>query len=144
MLTAAGTVRERVHGLGLGADDYLPKPFDFAELVARVRALGRRVATPVPPVLEAAGLTLDPARRVAMRGGRRLDLSPKEFAVLECLLAAAGRVVAAEELLERAWDAEADPFTTAVKTTMRRLRVKLGDPPVIHTVREGGYQIGDA
>jgi DNA-binding response OmpR family regulator len=144
MLTAAGTVRERVHGLGLGADDYLPKPFDFAELVARVRALGRRVATPVPPVLEAAGLTLDPARRVAMRGGRRLDLSPKEFAVLECLLAAAGRVVAAEELLERAWDAEADPFTTAVKTTVRRLRVKLGDPPVIHTVRAGGYQIGDA
>jgi DNA-binding response OmpR family regulator len=144
MLTAAGTVRERVHGLGLGADDYLPKPFDFAELVARVRALGRRVATPVPPVLEAAGLTLDPARRVAMRAGRRLDLSPKEFAVLECLLAAAGRVVAAEELLERVWDAEADPFTTAVKTTVRRLRLKLGDPPVVHTVREGGYQIGDA
>ena len=144
MLTAAGTVRERVHGLGLGADDYLPKPFDFAELVARVRALGRRVAIPVPPVLEAAGLTLDPARRVAMRAGRRLDLSPKEFAVLECLLAAAGRVVPAEELLERAWDAQADPFTTAVKTTVRRLRLKLGDPPVIHTVREGGYRIGDA
>ena len=144
MLTAAGTVRERVRGLGLGADDYLPKPFDFAELVARVRALGRRVATPVPPVLEAADLTLDPARRVAMRAGRRLDLSPKEFAVLECLLAAAGRVVPAEELLERAWDAQADPFTTAVKTTVRRLRLKLGDPPVIHTVREGGYRIGDA
>ena len=144
MLTAAGTVRERVHGLGLGADDYLPKPFDFAELVARVRALGRRVATPVPPVLEAADLTVDPARRVAMRAGRRLDLSPKEFAVLECLLAAAGRVVPAEELLERAWDAQADPFTTAVKTTVRRLRLKLGDPPVIQTVREGGYQIGDA
>ena len=144
MLTAAGTVRERVRGLGLGADDYLPKPFDFAELVARVRALGRRVATPVPPVLEASDLTLDPARRVAMRAGRRLDLSPKEFAVLECLLAAAGRVVPAEELLERAWDAQADPFTTAVKTTVRRLRLKLGDPPVIHTVREGGYRIGDA
>jgi len=144
MLTAAGTVRERVRGLGLGADDYLPKPFDFAELVARVRALGRRVATPVPPVLEAADLTLDPARRVAMRAGRRLDLSPKEFAVLECLLAAAGRVVPAEELLERAWDAQADPFTTAVKTTVRRLRLKLGDPPVIHTIREGGYRIGDA
>ena len=143
MLTAAGTVRERVRGLGLGADDYLPKPFDFAELVARVRALGRRVATPVPPVLEAADLTVDPARRVAMRAGRRLDLSPKEFAVLECLLAAAGRVVPAEELLERAWDAQADPFTTAVKTTVRRLRLKLGDPPVIQTVREGGYQIGD-
>src|SRR5690242_2058560 len=144
MLTAAGTVRERVHGLGLGADDYLPKPFDFAELVARVRALGRRSAAPVPPVLEGAGLTLDPARRVAMRGNRRLELSPKEFAVLECLLAAAGRVVPAEELLERAWDAQADPFTTAVKTTVRRLRLKLGDPPVIQTVREGGYQIGDA
>ena len=142
MLTAAGTVRERVRGLGLGADDYLPKPFDFAELVARVRALGRRVATPVPPVLEAADLTLDPARRVAMRAGRRLDLSPKEFAVLECLLAAAGRVVPAEELLERAWDAQADPFTTAVKTTVRRLRVKLGDPPVIHTVPRVGYRLG--
>jgi DNA-binding response OmpR family regulator len=143
MLTAAATVRDRVHGLGLGADDYLPKPFDFAELVARVRALGRRRVEPLPPVLRAADLTLDPARRVADRGGRRLDLSPKEFAVLECLLAAAGRVVSAEQLLERAWDAAADPFTTAVKTTVRRLRVKLGDPPVIHTVREGGYRIGD-
>jgi DNA-binding response OmpR family regulator len=143
MLTAAGTVRERVHGLGLGADDYLPKPFEFAELVARVRALGRRCAAPLPPVLEAADLTLDPARRIATRAGRRLDLSPKEFAVLECLLAAAGRVVSAEQLLERAWDAAADPFTTAVKTTVRRLRVKLGEPPVIHTVREGGYRIGD-
>jgi DNA-binding response OmpR family regulator len=143
MLTAAGTVRERVHGLGLGADDYLPKPFDFAELVARVRALGRRSAAALPPVMQGADLTLDPARRVATRAGRRLDLSPKEFAVLECLLAAAGRVVSAEELLERAWDAAADPFTTAVKTTVRRLRIKLGEPPVIHTVREGGYQIGN-
>jgi DNA-binding response OmpR family regulator len=142
MLTAASTVRERVDGLGLGADDYLPKPFDFAELVARVRALGRRSAPAVPPTLESGGVTLDPGRRVAFRAGRRLDLSPKEFAVLECLLAAAGRVVSAEELLERAWDEAADPFTTAVKTTIRRLRAKLGDPPVIDTVREGGYRIG--
>ena len=143
MLTAASTVRERVDGLGLGADDYLPKPFDFAELVARIRALGRRSAPAVPPTLDSGGVTLDPGRRVAFRAGRRLELSPKEFAVLECLLAAAGRVVSAEELLERAWDEAADPFTTAVKTTIRRLRAKLGDPPVIHTVREGGYRIGE-
>jgi DNA-binding response OmpR family regulator len=143
MLTAASTVRERVDGLGLGADDYLPKPFDFAELVARVQALGRRSAPAVPPTLESGGVTLDPGRRVAFRAGRRLDLSPKEFAVLECLLASAGRVVSAEELLERAWDEAADPFTTAVKTTIRRLRAKLGDPPVIDTVREGGYRIGE-
>jgi DNA-binding response OmpR family regulator len=142
MLTAASAVRERVAGLGLGADDYLPKPFDFAELVARVRALGRRSAAAVPPVLEGGGITLDPGRRVAFRDGRRLELSPKEFAVLECLLAAAGRVVSAEELLERAWDEAADPFTTAVKSTIKRLRTRLGDPPVIHTVREGGYRIG--
>jgi DNA-binding response OmpR family regulator len=142
MLTAASTVRERVDGLGLGADDYLPKPFDFAELVARVRALGRRSAAALPPVLECGELTLDPSRRAAFRAGRRLELSPKEFAVLECLLASAGRVVPAEELLERAWDEAADPFTTTVKSTVRRLRAKLGDPPVIHTVREGGYRIG--
>ena len=144
MLTAASAVRDRVAGLGLGADDYLPKPFDFAELVARVRALGRRSAVAVPPVLEGGGITLDPARRVAFRDGRRLELSPKEFAVLECLLAAAGRVVSAEELLERAWDEAADPFTTAVKSTIKRLRTRLGDPPVIHTVREGGYRIGQS
>ena len=142
MLTAASTVRDRVDGLGLGADDYLPKPFDFAELVARIRALGRRPATLLPPVLERGDVTLDPSRRVAFRAGRRLELSPKEFALLECLLASAGRVVSAEELLERAWDEAADPFTTAVKQTMRRLRAKLGEPPVIRTVREGGYQIG--
>ena len=142
MLTAASTVRDRVDGLGLGADDYLAKPFDFAELVARVRALGRRPATMLPPVLEHGDVTLDPSHRAAFRAGRRLDLSPKEFALLECLLASAGRVVSAEELLERVWDEAADPFTTAVKQTMRRLRAKLGDPPVIHTVREGGYQIG--
>jgi len=143
MLTAASTVKERVDGLGLGADDYLPKPFDFAELVARVRALARRSAPAVPPALESGDVTLDPGRRVAFRAGRRLDLSPKEFAVLECLLASGDRVVSAEELLERAWDEAADPFTTAVKTTIRRLRAKLGDPPIIHTVREGGYRIGE-
>jgi DNA-binding response OmpR family regulator len=144
MLTAASTVADRVEGLGIGADDYLPKPFDFAELVARVRALGRRSAPAVPPVLAVGPVSLDSARRVAFRSGQRLELSPKEFAVLECLLAAAGRVVSAEELLERVWDSEADPFTTAVKTTIRRLRLKLGAPPVIHTVREGGYRIGGA
>jgi DNA-binding response OmpR family regulator len=143
MLTAASTVRERVDGLGLGADDYLPKPFDFAELTARIRALGRRSAAALPPVLEDGDLTLDPSRRVAFRAGRRLDLSPREFAVLECLLASDDRVVSSEELLERVWDEQADPFTTAVKTTVHRLRAKLGDPPIIHTVREGGYRIGD-
>jgi DNA-binding response OmpR family regulator len=143
MLTAASTVADRVDGLGLGADDYLPKPFDFSELVARVRALGRRSAPALPPTLESGDVRLDPSRRVAFRAGRRLTLSPKEFAVLECLLESAGRVVSAEELLERAWDEAADPFTTAVKTTIRRLRGKLGDPPVVRTVREGGYQIGD-
>jgi DNA-binding response OmpR family regulator len=142
MLTAAGTVADRVDGLGLGADDYLPKPFDFAELVARIRALARRSVTMVAPVLEKGELTLDPGRRAAFRAGRRLDLSPKEFAVLECLLAADGRIVSAEELLERVWDSEADPFTTAVKSTIRRLRIKLGDPPLVHTVREGGYRVG--
>jgi DNA-binding response OmpR family regulator len=143
MLTAASTVADRVDGLGLGADDYLPKPFDFAELVARIRALARRPAVAVRPVLDNGDLVVDPGRRVAFRSGRRLDLSPKEFGVLECLLAAGDRVVSAEELLERVWDSETDPFTTAVKTTIRRLRLKLGDPPVIHTVREGGYRIGE-
>jgi DNA-binding response OmpR family regulator len=143
MLTAASTVRDRVNGLGLGADDYLPKPFDFAELVARIRALGRRPATALPLVLEHGDLTLDPGRRAAVRAGLRLDLSPKEFALLEYLLGAAGRVVSAEELLERVWDEAADPFTTAVKQTMRRLRAKLGEPPLISTVRDSGYQIGE-
>jgi len=142
MLTAARSVRERVEGLGLGADDYLPKPFDFAELVARIRALGRRAAAPLPASLEYGDLSLDPSRRVAVRGGRRLPLTPKELAVLECLLAGDGRPVSAEELLERVWDEAADPFTTTVKTTIGRLRAKLGDPPVIQTVRESGYRIG--
>jgi DNA-binding response OmpR family regulator len=143
MLTAASTIRDRVEGLGLGADDYLPKPFDFAELIARIRALGRRPATSLPPVLQRGDLTLDPNRRVAFRGGNRLELSPKEFGLLEYLLAAGDRVVSSEELLERVWDEAADPFSTAVKQTMHRLRAKLGDPPVIRTVREGGYQIGE-
>jgi DNA-binding response OmpR family regulator len=143
MLTAADTVKDRVEGLGLGADDYLPKPFAFAELVARVRALARRATSPVPPTLAYEDITLDPARRVVSRAGQRLDLSPKEFALLECLLASPGLVLSAEELLERVWDEAADPFSSAVKHTMHRLRTKLGDPPVIHTVREGGYRIGD-
>jgi DNA-binding response OmpR family regulator len=143
MLTAADTVKDRVDGLGLGADDYLPKPFAFAELVARVRALARRTAPPLPPTLTYADITLDPASRVASRAGERLELSPKEFALLECLLSSPGRLFSAEELLERVWDEFADPFTSAVKHTMRRLRAKLGDPPVIHTIREGGYRIGD-
>jgi DNA-binding response OmpR family regulator len=142
MLTAAGTIEDRVDGLSLGADDYLPKPFAFAELVARVRTLARRTAPPVPPTLTYDDITLDPARRVAFRAGQRLDLSPKEFALLECLLTSAGLVLSAEELLERVWDEAADPFTTAVKKTMHRLRTKLGDPPVIETIREGGYRIG--
>ena len=143
MLTAASTVRDRVEGLGLGADDYLVKPFDFAELVARIRAIGRRPPASLPPVLQHGDLTVDPARRTAVRAGRRLDLSPKEFGLLEYLLAAGDRVVSAEELLERVWDESADPFTTAVKQTMRRLRLKLGDPPLIRTIRESGYQIGE-
>ncbi len=143
MLTAAAAVAERVDGLGLGADDYLPKPFDFAELVARVRALGRRAGQAVPPVVSFGDVVLDSGRRTVSRAGRRLDLSPKEFAVLECLLAAQGRLVSAEMLLESVWDEAADPFTTTVKTTVRRLRAKLGDPPLIHTVREGGYRVGE-
>lgn len=141
MLTAASTVADRVDGLGLGADDYLPKPFAFAELVARVRALARRTTPVAPPLLTRGDLSLDTAQRVARRAGRRLDLSPKELAVLEILLSADGAVVSAEELLERAWDAAADPFTNTVKVTMSRLRRKLGDPPVVETVPYAGYRI---
>ena len=142
MLTAAGTVSDRVDGLGLGADDYLPKPFDFAELVARVRALARRCAPALPPVLGSGDVTLDPNRRVAFRAGRRLELSPKELAVHEHNHGPARPVVSAEEHHERVRAAAAAPFTTAVKTTIKRLRAKLGDPPVIATVREAGYRIG--
>ena len=141
MLTASDTIRDRVSGLELGADDYLGKPFDFSELVARVRALSRRASAPLPPVYIRGDLSLDPSRRLVSRGERRLDLSPKEFAVLEHLLAADGRAVSAEELLERVWDEAANPFTTTVKTTIARLRARLGEPPLIETVREGGYRI---
>jgi DNA-binding response OmpR family regulator len=141
MLTAAATIEDRVDGLGLGADDYLPKPFAFAELVARIRALLRRAQPGLAPVLVSGDLRLDPSRRQATRGGRALDLGPKEFGVLELLLSARGRAVSAEEMLERVWDEMADPFTTAVKVTMSRLRRKLGDPPVIETVAQAGYRI---
>jgi DNA-binding response OmpR family regulator len=141
MLTASGTIADRVDGLNLGADDYLPKPFAYAELVARVRALGRRSQPALPPVLVHGDLTVDPSVRVAVRGGARLNVTPKEFALLEYLLAARGRVVSAEELLERVWDEAADPFTTTVKATINRLRAKLGEPPIIKTVPRGGYRI---
>ena len=141
MLTAAATIEDRVDGLSLGADDYLPKPFAFAELVARIRALLRRAQPALPPVLAIGDLTVDPARRLASRAGLPLDLGPKEFGVLELLLAAQGRVVSAEELLERVWDEMADPFSSAVKVTMSRLRRKLGDPPLIETVSQAGYRV---
>ena len=141
MLTASGTIEDRVDGLTLGADDYLPKPFAFAEFVARVRALARRAQPAVPPTLVRGELRLDPAQRVARRGGRRLDLSPKELAVLELLMAAGGAAVSAEELLERVWDEHADPFSNVVKVTISRLRAKLGDPPLIETVPTAGYRI---
>ena len=143
MLTAAGTVEDRVDGLELGADDYLPKPFAFTELIARIRALARRSGPPLPTTLAFADLRIDPARRTAIRAGRRLTFSPKEFAVLEYLMAAGGRLVPAEELLERVWDEATDPFTATVKVTIGRIRAKLGEPPLIETVREGGYRIGE-
>jgi DNA-binding response OmpR family regulator len=141
MLTASATIEDRVEGLGLGADDYLAKPFNIAELVARIRALGRRSRPALPPVLAHGDVTLDPARRLAARDGRTLDLSPKEFAVLELLMGAQGSVVPAEELLDRVWDEAANPFTNTVKMTISRLRAKLGDPPVITTVAQAGYRI---
>ena len=141
MLTAAATIEDRVDGLGLGADDYLPKPFAFAELVARIRALLRRAQPAVPPVLASGNVSLDAGRGIACRAGQALDLGPKEFGVLELLLAAQGRVVSAEELLERVWDEMADPFSSAVKVTMSRLRRKLGDPPLIETVAQAGYRV---
>ncbi len=141
MLTAASTNEDLVDGLELGADDYLPKPFDFPVLVARIGALARRVHPVVPPVLRHGELVVDTARRHAHRTGRPLELTPKEFGVLEVLLAATGRTVSAEELLERVWDEFADPFTNAVKITISRLRAKLGEPPVIQTVAKSGYRI---
>jgi DNA-binding response OmpR family regulator len=140
MLTAAAGVEDRVDGLELGADDYLPKPFAFAELVARVRALSRR-APSAPPVLRRRDLTMDRARHRASRGGRPLSLTRKEFGILEMLLAADGAVVSAEELLEHVWDASADPFSNIVSVTMTRLRRKLGDPPLIETVVGRGYRL---
>ena len=141
MLTASATIEDRVEGLGLGADDYMPKPFNIAELVARIRALARRSGPALPPVLVRGDLSVDAPRRLAARGGQPLELSPKEFAVLELLLAAQGSVVSAEELLERVWDEAANPFTNTVKMTISRLRAKLGDPPVITTVAQAGYRI---
>jgi DNA-binding response OmpR family regulator len=141
MLTAAGSVPERVAGLALGADDYLPKPFDYTELVARVRALGRRNQAPLPPVLRRHGIVLDPQRIQAFRDGRYLHLSLKEYAVLETLMRADGTVVSAETLLESAWDEHADPFSTVVRVVISRLRSKLGDPPCIETVPGAGYRL---
>jgi DNA-binding response OmpR family regulator len=144
MLTAAGEVTDRVAGLAIGADDYLGKPFAFAELVARVLALGRRVVRPRPPVLGVADVELDTARRQALRSGRELRLTAKEFGVLEALIVAEGCVLSAEELLTRVWDENADPFTAAVRVTMSSLRRKLGKPPLIETLPGVGYRIGQS
>jgi DNA-binding response OmpR family regulator len=142
VLTARDAVGDRVEGLDAGADDYLTKPFAFAELVARLQALGRRSAPALPPVLERDGIVLDVTRHTAARDGLTLSLSPKEYAVLHVLMRAEGRVVSAEDLLEQAWDENADPFTNTVRTTVMTLRRKLGDPPVIHTVPRVGYRLG--
>jgi len=144
MLTAAGTLEDRVEGLGIGADDYLAKPFHLAELVARVRALSRRSRRALPPTLVHGDLELDSTHRVVTRAGLPLALGAKEFAVLEVLLGAQGAVVSAEEILARAWDDAVDPFTNTVRMTISRLRAKLGDPPVIETVVPVGYRIGSA
>ncbi|MFD2418954.1 response regulator transcription factor [Amycolatopsis pigmentata] len=143
MLTASGTVSDRVAGLSLGADDYLSKPFAFPELVARVRALGRRATPAAPPLLTAADVELDPARRTVRRAGLPVELTRKEFGVLEVLLSAKGAVVSSEELLERVWDENADPFTTTVRVTVMTLRKKLGEPGIIETVVGSGYRIGE-
>jgi DNA-binding response OmpR family regulator len=143
MLTAAGSLEDRVEGLGIGADDYLAKPFHLVELVARVRALSRRSRPALAPTLIHCDLELDSARHRVTRAGKPIALSPKEFAVLELLLGAEGAVVSSEQMLERAWDDAVDPFTNTVRMTMSRLRAKLGDPPVIETVTPVGYRIGD-
>jgi two-component system response regulator VanR len=141
MLTAARSTDALVEGLALGADDYLPKPFRFAELVARLRALGRRRGEPLPPLLRRHDVELDPGRRVAARAGKPLELAPKEFAVLEELLAARGQVVSPETLVESVWDEELDPLSNTVRMTVMTLRRKLGDPPLIETVRGSGYRL---
>jgi DNA-binding response OmpR family regulator len=142
MLTAAADVTDRVEGLGLGADDYLGKPFAFSELVARVRALGRRSRQAAPPVLERDGLRLDPARRDVTRDDRPVRLGNKEFGVLEELMRAGGAIVSPEQLLEKVWDEHADPLTNVVRVTVMTLRKKLGEPPVVHTVVGAGYRLG--
>jgi DNA-binding response OmpR family regulator len=141
MLTAATAVAQRVAGLGLGADDYLTKPFAFSELVARVQALARRARPAIPPVLERGGIWLDTHRRTVTRGDQPIGLSRKEFAVLEELMRADGGVVSAEQLLEKAWDEKVDPFTNVVRFTLMMVRRKLGDPPVIETVQGVGYRL---
>ncbi len=141
MLTAAGMAEDVVGGLALGADDYLPKPFDFSVLVARIGALARRAQPAIPPLLRREDLVLDSAQHRVTRGGQEIELAPKEFGVLELLLASRGRCVSAEELLARVWDEAADPFTNAVKITVSRLRAKLGEPPLIETVAKAGYRI---
>jgi DNA-binding response OmpR family regulator len=141
MLTAAAEVPDRVAGLALGADDYLTKPFAFAELVARVRALARRPRQAIPPVLGRADVTLDPHRREVVRDGHFVRLTRKEFGVLEELLRADGGAVSTERLLEKVWDEHTDPFTNVVRVTVMTLRRKLGDPPLVHTVPGVGYQV---
>jgi DNA-binding response OmpR family regulator len=141
MLTAASGTEDLVDGLSLGADDYMAKPFAFDELVARLHALARRAHPPLPPTLHAGDLELDPARHTVERAGRPLDLTPKEFAVLEALMAAGGGVVSNDELVARVWDENADPFTNSVRMTVLRLRRKLGSPPVIETVKGVGYRV---
>ena len=141
MLTASGAVEDRVEGLSLGADDYLAKPFAFAELIARVRALARRATPVTPPILLAGDVELDPARRTVTRAGKPVELTRKEFGVLEVLLGAGGSVVSSEELLERVWDENADPFTTTVRVTVMTLRKKLGEPGIIDTVVGSGYRV---
>lgn len=141
MLTAASATVDRIEGLDLGADDYLGKPFDFGELTARIRALARRNQPARRPVLRRLDIALDPAMRRAERAGREIELTRKEFAVLEVLLRAEGAVVSTEELLERVWDEEVDPFTNAVRMTVSKLRRSLGAPPVIETVVGVGYRL---
>jgi two-component system response regulator VanR len=141
MLTAAAAVNDLVDGLSLGADDYMPKPFAFAELVARLRALARRTHPASPPTLSAGDLELDPARHTVTRAGKPVELTPKEFAVLEALMAADGAVMSNDQLVGRVWDENADPFTNSVRMTVLRLRRKLGDPQVIETVKGAGYRV---